>query len=160
MTQRELTDRLDDLDRKVNEAIGLITGYRQPLEMNLEALGLLVDRIEHADLLARRLSDLDPVLLTGELSAARRARAMAKVREGARLTVATVHLMGEGVDVPGWDLLFLASPISGGPRTLQAVGRVARPAPGKTRALVVDFVDSRTPALAAAWRARRRLYAA
>ncbi|HEY2934309.1 MAG TPA: helicase-related protein [Acidobacteriota bacterium] len=121
---------------------------------------LLRDRIEHARLLVSQLGDLAPVLLTGDLSAAERKRGMRDVKAGARLTIATVHLLGEGVDVPGWDLLFLASPFSGGPRTLQAIGRVARPAPGKARALVVDFVDPKVPLLASAFRKRKALYAA
>ena len=56
-------------------------------------------------------------------------------------------------------LVFLATPIAGGPRTLQAVGRVSRAAPGKNKATVVDFVDRRVPALVGAHRARQRMYA-
>ncbi len=126
--------------------------------MNGSRALILTDRIEHANILAGALQDLQPVLLTGEVSRHEREQAMMRVREGARLTVATTHLLGEGVDVPGWDLLFLVSPIAGGPRTLQAIGRVARPAPGKDRATVVDFVDGRVQALRAAARSRRRLY--
>lgn len=119
---------------------------------------ILTDRIEHANILAGELADLRPVLLTGEISRPERMQAMNRVRKGARLTIATIHLLGEGVDVPGWDLLFLVSPIAGGPRTLQAVGRVARPAPGKDRATVVDFVDSRIRILTNAARERQKLY--
>lgn len=119
---------------------------------------ILTDRIEHANTLSRDLVDLQPVLLTGELSKSERAQAMTRVRMGARLTIATIHLLGEGVDVPGWDLLFLVSPIAGGPRTLQAIGRVARPAPGKHSARVIDFVDGQIPALAHAAQSRQRLY--
>jgi superfamily II DNA or RNA helicase len=120
---------------------------------------ILTDRIEHANILADQLEDLEPVLLTGELSRSEREQSMIRVRKGARLTIATTHLLGEGVDVPGWDLLFLVSPIAGGPRTLQAVGRVSRPAPGKRTATVVDFIDCRIPMLANAARGRQRLYA-
>jgi superfamily II DNA or RNA helicase len=66
--------------------------------------------------------------------------------------------LGEGVDVPGWNLLFLASPIAGGPRTLQAAGRIARPAPGKDRAVLVDFLDEQVPMLKGAFWSRQRLY--
>jgi superfamily II DNA or RNA helicase len=83
---------------------------------------------------------------------------MEKVRAGAQLTIATTHLLGEGVDVPGWNLLFLASPIAGGPRTLQAAGRIARPAPGKDRAVLVDFLDEQVPMLRGAFWSRQRLY--
>ena len=119
---------------------------------------ILTDRIQHANTLSARLSDFSPVLLTGELTKKDRAAAMEKVRAGAQLTIATTHLLGEGVDVPGWNLLFLASPIAGGPRTLQAAGRIARPAPGKDRAVLVDFLDEQVPMLKAAFWSRQRLY--
>jgi superfamily II DNA or RNA helicase len=77
---------------------------------------------------------------------------------GARLTIATSNLLGEGADVPGWDLLFLATPMADGPRTLQAIERVSRAAPGRDRAVVVDFVDADVPALANAYDQRARLY--
>lgn len=121
---------------------------------------ILTDRIEHANLLSRMLRDLSPRLLTGELSKQERAEVMRQVRAGAQLTIATTHLLGEGIDVPGWDLLFLVTPISGGPKTLQVAGRVSRAAPGKDRALIVDFLDSRIPILKAAFRKRRELFAA
>ena len=85
---------------------------------------------------------------------------MAKIRAGARLTIATISLLGEGVDCPLWDLLFLVSPMAGGPRVLQALGRITRSAPGKERALLVEFVDSRVSMLQAAWIKRERLYRA
>jgi superfamily II DNA or RNA helicase len=120
---------------------------------------VLTDRVSHANKLSIMLADLNPVVLTGELGKSERTDRMAKVRAGAPLTIATTHLLGEGIDVPGWDVLFLVSPIAGGPRTVQAVGRVARPAPGKDRATVVDFVDARIPALVGAAKSRARLYA-
>ena len=119
---------------------------------------ILTDRIEHAKILADMAHLWDPVVLTGDLKKSAREEAMQKIRAGARLTIATVHLLGEGIDVPSWSLLFLVSPFSGGPRTLQAVGRVARPASGKESALLIDFVDSRIPILKGAARARARLY--
>jgi superfamily II DNA or RNA helicase len=118
---------------------------------------ILTDRIDHVHRLAELLADCAPGVLTGELPKSAREAAMGRVRGGAPLTIATASLLGEGIDVPGWDLLFLASPMAGGPRTLQAVGRVSRAAPGKASALVVDFVDSCVPALVAARRQRERV---
>ena len=120
---------------------------------------VLSDRISHVHRLAALLEELNPTVLTGKLSKSDREAAMGAVRAGARLTIATSSLLGEGVDVPGWDLLVMATPMAGGPRTLQAVGRVSRAAPGKREATVVDFVDRRVPALVQAHRARERLYA-
>ncbi len=119
---------------------------------------VLTDRIEHVGLLAALLRDLDPVVLTGNMPQATRDAGMAAIRAGARVTIATAALLGEGVDVPGWDLLVMASPMAGGPRTLQAVGRVCRAAPGKQQALVVDVHDPHVPALVAAAAQRERLY--
>ena len=119
---------------------------------------ILTDRIEHAERLALLGRTINPVVLTGKLKPRERTEAMEQIRGGARLTIATVHLLGEGVDVPGWSLLFLVSPFSGGPRVLQAVGRVARPAPGKERALLLDFIDNRIPMLKNAAYARAKLY--
>lgn len=140
------TDRNDLIQREVRKRIG-----------DSRAL-ILTDRIDHANRLSAILADLDPVLLTGEIAKGGRSERMDLVRNGARLTIATVHLLGEGIDVPGWDLLFLVSPISGGPRTLQAMGRIARPAPGKTEAVLVDFVDARVKLLKGAALSRAKIY--
>jgi superfamily II DNA or RNA helicase len=145
-----------------NDRNDLIAGeVRRRLRENPAARALvLTDRVEHANRLTGLLAKWKPVLLTGEVPKREREARMERVRDGSRLTVGTVHVLGEGVDVPGWDLLFLASPFAGGPRTLQAVGRVARAAKGKTEALVVDFIDERVPLLMGAWRKRKRLYEA
>jgi superfamily II DNA or RNA helicase len=119
---------------------------------------ILTDRIDHANTLGAMMPELQPVILTGEISKTERATRMAMIRSGARLTIATIHLLGEGIDVPGWGLLFLVSPLSGGTRTVQALGRITRPAPGKDRSVLVDFVDERVHMLKMAARARKRLY--
>jgi len=130
---------------------------RRRINGNTQAL-ILTDRIQHANTLSRILKDLSLALLTGELSKEDRSQAMKKVRAGAQLTIATTSLLGEGIDVPGWNLLFLACPISGGPRMKQAMGRVTRPAPGKDRSLVVDFVDDGVGMLKAAFSKRQEIY--
>jgi superfamily II DNA or RNA helicase len=151
---RMITDLVQDSERNAL----IVNEVRDRLQPQTRAL-ILSDRIEHVLMLAALLADLNPVVLTGTLTKAARETAMQAVRDGARLTIATSSLLGEGVDVPGWDLLFLATPMAGGPRTLQAIGRVTRAAPGKDRAVVVDFVDRDVPALAHAYGQRARLYA-
>jgi superfamily II DNA or RNA helicase len=130
---------------------------RQRVATGLQAL-VLSDRVDHVRDLADRLCDLCPVVLHGEQPAADRTAGMAAVRAGARVTIATTGVLGEGVDAPGWSLLVMASPFAGGPRTLQAVGRVVRPAPGKREAVVLDILDAQVPALVGAYRSRQRLY--
>jgi len=123
-------DRNDEIIAEVMESIPYC-----------ESALILTDRVGHAELLARRLEGFDPVLLHGQLKAQERREAMEKVRKGTKLTIATIGLVGEGVDVPGWDLLYLVTPIAGGARTVQAIGRVARAKEGKSAASVIDFVD-------------------
>jgi superfamily II DNA or RNA helicase len=154
----EWTSMISALVRDDNRNALIVSEIRKRLSQHRRAL-VLSDRIEHVYLLADRLKDLRPVILTGDLSKAERDAAMGAVRGGARLTIATTALLGEGVDVPGWDVLFLATPMAGGPRTLQAVGRVTRAAPGKVGATVVDFLDSQVPALAVSHQMRKRMYA-
>jgi superfamily II DNA or RNA helicase len=153
------TQMISDLATNEQRNLFIAGHIRDHLHSLPDARGLvLTDRIEHANILAEMAHLWNPVVLTGELKKSEREKAMERIRAGARLTIATVHLLGEGVDVPGWGLLFLVSPFSGGPRTLQAVGRIARPAPGKDKALLIDFVDSRIGILAGAAKARARLY--
>lgn len=71
--------------------------------------------------------------------------------------VATIALISEGVDSPGLDALFLATPMSYGGHVVQALGRVSRPAPGKREAIVYDYTDDH-PMLWSSWKDRKRAY--
>jgi superfamily II DNA or RNA helicase len=119
---------------------------------------ILTDRVAHAEHLADRLRNLHPALLVGTMDNLKRKIAMERVKNGAQLTIATTHLLGEGVDVPGWDMLFLVSPFAAGPRVLQALGRIVRTSKGKSTATLIDFVDYRIPMLARAAHGRQSLY--
>ncbi len=52
--------------------------------------------------------------------------------------------------------LFLCTPIMWSGRVLQTVGRAMRPAPGKSAARIIDFVDINEPVLAASYHTRVR----
>ena len=52
----------------------------------------------------------------------------------------------------------MATPIAVSGRVMQYLGRILRPARGKSRALVYDYVDERVAPLAAAAKARQRVY--
>lgn len=71
---------------------------------------------------------------------------------------ATYQLAKEGLDIPCAGRLYLVQPVRDKVSVQQAVGRIMRPAPGKTTALVYDFVDNNVPACRSQYAARRRVY--
>lgn len=73
------------------------------------------------------------------------------------MLVASGQLIGEGFDAKELSTLFLATPIKFSGRLLQYLGRVLRPAPGKDKARVFDYLDP-VGVLENAARARRRVY--
>jgi superfamily II DNA or RNA helicase len=122
---------------------------------------VLSDRREHCRtlqaLLGRR--GLRAEVLTGDLPARERREIINNLNQGKIKTViATGQLIGEGLDCPGLTTLFVATPIKFDGRLIQYLGRVLRPAPGKDKALIFDFIDAREPVLKAAARARQRVY--
>ena len=101
---------------------------------------VLVERVQHAEALAT-LATMPYVLVHGSLPPKERVTAMEAIPQ-ARLTIGTLGLLGEGLDVGAWTALVLGAPISSRTRLLQAIGRVVRPHSGKTRGYVADLVDS------------------
>ncbi len=125
------------------------------------ASGILVvsDRVEHCRELTRLLkkAGIDAGVLTGRLPADERRRIIDALHDGAiGVVIATLQLIGEGFDCPGLDTLFLTTPIKFTGRLQQVVGRILRPAPGKT-ATVHDYVDP-VPVLRRSALARRRFF--
>lgn len=72
---------------------------------------------------------------------ARRA-ALARFADGELSALWSVHALTEGVDVPAAAVALLARGFGHAGQYLQAVGRVLRPAPGKSLATVIDLVGS------------------
>jgi superfamily II DNA or RNA helicase len=107
---------------------------------------ILSDRKEHCESLQRILISEHGVLadvLTGALNNGDRADLVQRLRAGKiNVLIATGQLIGEGFDLPAIESLFLATPIKFSGRLLQYVGRALRPAPGKTKARIYDFVDA------------------
>ncbi len=61
-----------------------------------------------------------------------------RVRTGATTVISNVGILGEGIDVPELECAILARPTKSLAVYLQQVGRVLRPAAGKSRALIHD----------------------
>jgi superfamily II DNA or RNA helicase len=74
------------------------------------------------------------------------------------VVIATGQLIGEGFDCRHLSSLFFATPVRFSGRVLQYLGRVLRPAPGKDKARVFDYIDIHVPTLVNAANARRRVY--
>lgn len=99
-------------------------------------------------------------MLTGALCAKKRKSIVERLNAGGiPVVVATGALIGEGFDAKILSSLFLATPIRFDGRLIQYLGRVLRPAPGKSRARVYDYIDP-VGVLRSAARARRRVYEA
>ena len=79
-------------------------------------------------------------------------------KQNARILFATYQLAKEGLDIPCLDRLVLATPTRNKVIVQQSIGRIQRPAPGKTEALVIDLVDEKTPQLLVQYKQRRTLY--
>lgn len=125
---------------------------------------ILGQRKDHCAALAAALSGkgAEPFMLTG-LQGKKQRTALLKAIQGTPadkplVVVATGQYLGEGFDCPQMDALFMASPSSFKGRLVQYVGRVLREHPGKTNALVYDYVDSQVGVLKSMYYRRLKAY--
>lgn len=123
---------------------------------------VLSDRKKHCETLQgilRYKFEVDSDLLTGDLNNEARKTVLTRLNQGeVKVLIATGQLIGEGFDCPDLSTLFMATPIRFSGRVMQYLGRILRPARGKARARVYDYVDERVATLAAAAKARQRVY--
>lgn len=123
---------------------------------------VLSDRKNHCDNLRAILQYKFKIiadLLTGDLTGNQRKDVMERLNRGdVRVLIATGQLIGEGFDCRDLSTLFLATPIRFSGRVIQYLGRVLRPAPGKNKARVFDYVDVNVQPLFKAAAARQRVY--
>jgi superfamily II DNA or RNA helicase len=105
---------------------------------------VLSDRKTHCETLKGilRVKGIKAALLTGDLNDRERRQVVSDIQGGnVKVIVATAQLIGEGFDAKELSTLFLATPIKFSGRLIQCLGRVLRPAPGKDKAIVYDYVD-------------------
>lgn len=123
---------------------------------------VLSDRKAHCHALRSILFEkhgIDATVLTGDTPNKKREEIVASINAGGvSVLVATGQLIGEGFDCERLSTLFLATPVKFSGRLLQYVGRILRPGPGKQSPKVFDYVDFRVGPLAAAAKARQRVY--
>jgi superfamily II DNA or RNA helicase len=123
---------------------------------------VLSDRKAHCENLQALLKyrfKLEAELLTGDMNQGQRQNVIKRLNQKkVQVVIATGQLIGEGFDCKNLSTLFLATPVSFSGRVLQYLGRVLRPAPGKNKARVFDYVDSHVNVLAKAALSRQRVY--
>lgn len=131
------------------------------LQLHEERSLVLTERVPHAHWIAASLAarGLRSMAMTGETSDRDRDAILSGLRDGTLpVMVSTPNLVGEGFDLPIIDTVFLIVPNGNITRTTQALGRVLRPAKGKDRGRIVDFVDSGVPRLRDQAVTRDRVY--
>lgn len=146
------------LELIVADTLSLLEQGRSPI--------VLTERRDHLDRLAERLSAHVPGLVTlhGDVTPRRRRDALARLAQlpsdQPRLILATGRFIGEGFDDPRLDTLVLAMPIAWKGTVVQYAGRLHRPHPGKSDALIYDYVDSNVPVLRRMFAKRAKAYRA
>jgi superfamily II DNA or RNA helicase len=124
---------------------------------------ILSDRKEHCQILhdtLRKENNIKSEILTGASPPKERDRIIQDLQHGRCTTlIATGQLIGEGFDLPGICAMFLTTPVKFSGRLIQYIGRALRPAPGKKKAVIFDFVDILNPVFEASARSRAHTYA-
>lgn len=123
---------------------------------------VLSDRKAHCEDMRALLFDsgIKVDVLTGETGNKEREAIVGRLSAGTvKILIATGQLIGEGFDAKSLQTLFLATPIKFDGRLIQYLGRVLRPAPGKTKARIYDYVDVNVGVLKASAKSRQGVYA-
>ncbi|MCP4374109.1 MAG: DEAD/DEAH box helicase [Deltaproteobacteria bacterium] len=125
---------------------------------------VLSDRKKHCETLLSLLKykhKISAEILTGSLSAGHRQKVIDRLNQGkVKVLIATGQLIGEGFDCKNLSTLFLSTPIRFSGRVVQYLGRILRPAPGKEKARLFDYVDINVEPLKNAAKARQKVYKA
>ncbi|MBU4361264.1 helicase, partial [bacterium] len=75
-----------------------------------------------------------------------------------RVLIATGQLIGEGIDLPFLDTLFLVFPTSSKTRLIQYIGRVQRKNKGKSISKIYDYYDQYVSVLNIMFQKRKKIY--
>lgn len=100
--------------------------------------------LPHAESIAAEMSSagIPTAAVHGSLPAAERARRLESLASGEIRAVTSLHVLTEGWDLPAVAVCILARKPQHAGTFLQMVGRVLRPSPGKTHAMLVDLCGS------------------
>lgn len=113
--------------------------YRQ--HANNERAVIFCVTVEHAERVAAEMPVATGVV-HGQMAASARASVLDRFKRGELRAVANVHVLTEGWDDPAVAVCILTRKPQHAGTFLQMVGRVLRPAPGKTHAMLLDLGGS------------------
>lgn len=99
---------------------------------------VLVERIEHGEILSM-MSGVP--FVSGKDTQGRRDQLLTEFKTGRRIKLIASRIFSEGVDIPCLEVLIIASGGRSDVKVIQSLGRVLRPFPGKSKAVLVDFMD-------------------
>lgn len=117
---------------------------------------ILIATIEHGERIAGMIDGAE--LCHGKIGKRKRRDLIAGFRNEAFAVLVASTLADEGLDVPCASVLIVGNAGRSKTKIEQRTGRVLRPYPGKTTALIYDFRDSFHFMLRAQSRARERMY--
>lgn len=116
---------------------------------------ILVAQVTHGRALLELLPEAN--FVHGSLDSASRQQALRELEQKLRPLMIATTLADEGLDIPSLDAVILGGGGKSQTRAYQRIGRALRPGPGKTEALVLDFLDD-APYLREHSEARLTLY--
>jgi len=121
-------------DLIVKAAIKLVKANRKVL--------ILVKNIKHGKILLEQLgSQFNTYFIKGDIDSDERNFVRKSFIEGIISIMIATAVYDQGIDIPNLDALILAGSGKSSGRAIQRLGRVIRPFPGKSKAIVVDFID-------------------
>lgn len=122
-----------------NQAI--VDGVRTLVGMGRKVL-ILIRYLPHGKKLVDMMPDLSVFFVNGKLDSRTRAAAKERFEAGEIQCLIASSVFDIGVDIPSLDALIMAGGGKSTVRVLQRIGRVIRPFPGKTDAIVMEFLDN------------------
>jgi len=103
---------------------------------------LLIKNLKHGRVLLELLENQYPTyFIKGETEAEDRIVIKKQFEEGTIKVLIASSILDQGVNLPSISALVLCGGGKSAGRTIQRIGRVLRPFPGKEKAIIIDFID-------------------
>lgn len=150
--QQMISDLSEDIERNKLIVDTLQKNYKN------NYVCLLCQRISQIKILKEMLGD-EAVILISNMSKKERKEVMESLRnKNKKYIISSYGLFSQGINLPHLEVLFLCAPIKSEIKVRQALGRLMRICEGKTKAIVIDFVDSRIELLDHHFKQRTKIY--